>query len=260
MDSDSISAGQGRSIIETESFMEKLNVLLVEDEMIIAADVKAHLGDIGVRDITIVRSGEAALAYLEKNKVQLILMDISLDGELDGIDTAAIVRDKYDIPLIFLTANTDDATFRRAKATIPFAFIEKPFKKRRLIRTIELFLEHALAEPEQEASGSVFLADRIFVRDRNGLSKVALDDVLWLEADRAYCKIMTSDREFVVSSAMGALEKNIENPLLRRVHRSYIVNISKIDRIEQSVLVVNGSVIPLSKTYQEDLMQALQIL
>ncbi len=240
--------------------MEEIRILIVEDEMIIANDIAAHLSDLGLVVKEILGSGEEVLAYLETESVHIVLMDIALDGAMDGIDTAQAINRKYKIPIIYLTANIDDRTFARAKATRPFDFIEKPFKKRSLIRSIELLIESMLRDQSKRDMDSIILTDRIFVRDKSGLQRILLKDILYIEAERAYCKIFTNEKHFLLSNSLGQLEQRISEAFLRRVHRSFMVNLTKISRIEDGMVVVGGKAIPVSRSHWDDLSNSLQII
>lgn len=113
-----------------------IKILLVEDELIIAEHISNELQKYGFIILEILTRGEDALEFLAKIKPDLIIMDIQLSGQLNGIETAKIILDTCNIPVIFLTANIDDATFEKSRLAAPYAFIGKPFKSKELVRTI----------------------------------------------------------------------------------------------------------------------------
>lgn len=104
-------------------------ILIVEDEMIIAANISLQLTGLGYEITGIIPRGEEVLTHVKQNQPDLILLDINLKGDLDGIEIAELLQKDYKIPIIYLTANADEASFNRAKATHPYGFISKPFKK-----------------------------------------------------------------------------------------------------------------------------------
>ena len=112
-------------------------VLVVEDDAIIAEDLRRSLKRMGHDVPTIARSSEEALRAVEAAKPQLILMDIKLKGSVDGIATAAMIRRREPIPLIYLTSHSDTGTLARAAATGPCAYVVKPFHEPELRATIE---------------------------------------------------------------------------------------------------------------------------
>jgi diguanylate cyclase (GGDEF)-like protein/PAS domain S-box-containing protein len=117
--------------------MNTTRVLVVEDERIIAEDIYRTLRRLGYQPLGPLSSGEAAIEQLATLSPQLILMDISLRGDLDGISTSQHIRANYDIPIIFLTAYSDSATVRRAQNTLPYGYLIKPFEERELYVAIE---------------------------------------------------------------------------------------------------------------------------
>jgi diguanylate cyclase (GGDEF)-like protein/PAS domain S-box-containing protein len=118
----------------------KARILVVEDEAIVAQDLQSTLNRLGYDALAPVASGEAALARLAEARPDLVLMDIHLAGSMDGIATAEKVRERWDAPVVYLTAHSDDATFRRAKLTQPHAYVLKPFEERELTIAIDVAL------------------------------------------------------------------------------------------------------------------------
>jgi DNA-binding LytR/AlgR family response regulator len=262
---------RSNSVKQEEQFkqMEKVKILIVEDQMIIAADIAMFLESIGYEIAGILPKGEDALTSISQTPPDIILMDIALKGTMDGIQTARYIFEKYQIPVIFLTANADDATFERAKSSRPYAFISKPFQPTDLQRAIEL----ALARIAEEQSGqsmmhlnnsqnqAYILADRIFVRHKGKMTKILLQDILFVEASRSYCKIVTTEAEFLMSIALGRLEEKLEGNHFQRIHRSHVVNIKKIDSIsdDKGYLNIGGHQLSISKHFKDELMRRLQI-
>ena len=118
--------------------MAKLKILVVEDESIVAKDIQNSLKKLGYIVPTVVASGEKAIEEVEQTRPDLILMDIMLKGDMSGIEVANIIRERFDIPVIFLTAYADDNTLAKAKLAEPYGYIIKPFKEKELQTTIEM--------------------------------------------------------------------------------------------------------------------------
>jgi DNA-binding NarL/FixJ family response regulator len=112
-------------------------ILIVEDEAIIAMGIRNSLRRLGYTVIAMVSSGEAALRKAVETSPDLVLMDIYLSGELNGIQTARYLRRHFDIPVIYLTAYQDEATYQQAQLTNPAGFLLKPFDERILDVTIQ---------------------------------------------------------------------------------------------------------------------------
>ncbi len=120
--------------------MEKAKILIVEDEAIIAMEMESSLQSLGYEVTSIVDTGEKAIQKAEIDKPDLILMDIRIKGEMDGIDAAEEIRNEFGIPIIFSTAYLDEERIERAKITMPFGYILKPIQERDLKVTIEMAL------------------------------------------------------------------------------------------------------------------------
>lgn len=127
--------------------MSKSKIMIVEDESIIAEDLADSLEDMGYIVVDIVSSGEEAILMAAEKQPHLILMDVMLQGEIDGITAAEEIYSSLQIPIIFLTAYSDNQTLQRVKATNPFGYIVKPFEERNLYLTIEIALERHHYDP-----------------------------------------------------------------------------------------------------------------
>ncbi|WP_276166189.1 response regulator [Zobellia alginiliquefaciens] len=240
----------------------KTRILIVEDDMIIAANISLQLESLGYEVTGIVTRGEEALMQTKENAPDILLLDINLKGPLNGIQTAMEIHKHSDIPVIYLTANTDEATFSAAKETKPKAFITKPFNKLNLERTIELVADQLVKENVQTASlpDLEVLEDRVFIRYNGKMEKLLLDDMLYIEANRNYCTVVTQTKRFVLSQTLKIMQERLPKANFVRVHRSFIVNISKLDTIADDHLVINRKVIPLSKSQKELLFQRIQTI
>jgi signal transduction histidine kinase len=128
--------------------MKKGSILVVEDERIIALDIKQTLINLGYSVPAIASSGVQALEKIIQFSPDLVLMDIMLQGEIDGVKTAEKIRHSYQIPVVYLTSHTDEITLQRAKATEPFGYIVKPFDEKDLYTTVEIAMARGKAEAE----------------------------------------------------------------------------------------------------------------
>lgn len=117
-----------------------VNILIVEDESIVALDIKDKVEHLGYGVLAVVSSGEKAIEEVKKVQPDLVLMDIVLKGEIDGIETARRIREHFDIPIIYLTAHSDNQTLKRAEITGPFGYLVKPFVDSELRSAIETVL------------------------------------------------------------------------------------------------------------------------
>lgn len=118
--------------------MNLTRILIVEDEALVATDLSMRLTSMGYQVVGIADNGADAMALVATHVPELVLMDIHIKGNQDGIQTAQAIRRQHDIPVVFLTAYSDDATVKRATDTDPFGYVLKPFDERHLQITIEI--------------------------------------------------------------------------------------------------------------------------
>lgn len=244
-----------------------IKILVVEDEMIIGAKISMLLTNMGYEVTAVLPRGEEAILHLRETNADIALLDIHLKGELDGIETAEQIQKHYNIPVIFLTANADEATFNRAKVTRPYAFISKPFKQLDLQRAIELTISR-MAENEsgekindtENTEQHFILSDRIFVRSREKMLKIMISDIFYIEADRNYSHIFTKSKDYLLSITLKTIEEKLSAHLFVRVHRSYIINIAQVEEVGESYVTIAQKQIPVSAGLKENLLRRIQTL
>jgi len=258
--------------------MDKVvKILIVEDEMVIAANISLQLSELGYEVTDILPRGEEALSHIKIDTPDIVLLDIRLKGKMDGIETAHEIQKQYNIPIIYLTANADEEHFNRAKETHPYAFISKPFKKLDLQRAIELTVDRISIENTSEknngnanGNGNNFinsenatdfiLNDRIFVRHNEKMLKIDIKDIYYIEADRNYCRIFSQDREYLLVMTLKDIDEKLPQNHFLRIHRSYIINISQIDEVAGTHVVISKKAIPMSKAMRAELLKRLQTI
>jgi PAS domain S-box-containing protein len=151
--------------------MAKAGILIVEDSFIVAFHLQKTLESEGYTVVGTEASGESALELLEKKKPDLVLMDIMLSGKLDGIETTRIIRSRYNLPVIYITALTDKETIQRAKITEPYGYLTKPFEDREIFTVIEMALykhdiELKLRQSEEKFFSTIrSISDNVLIID-----------------------------------------------------------------------------------------------
>lgn len=155
--------------------MTATRILIVEDEILVARDLEQQLTALGYQVVGIAGTGECALKLAAESQPHLVLMDIRLQGALDGIATAEQLRQRHLLPIVYVTAHADNATVARACFTEPFGYILKPFEERELRTTIEMALYKHEAERKLRASERRFattlrsIADAVIATDEQGV-------------------------------------------------------------------------------------------
>ncbi len=251
--------------------MSKTNILIVEDESIVAKDIAQSLKKLGYNVIEIASSGEAAVIIAEEKKPDLVLMDIMLKGEMSGIDAANFIHEKNNIPVIFLTAYADESTLSKAKISEPYGYIIKPFKEIDLHSNIEMALyKHQKAIELKKERDFLFslvenqegTPDILFIKSNSKLVKVQTKDIFYVEALKDYVIVNTLNARYTIHSTMKDIEQKLPSREFVRVHRSFIVRIDKIISIEQPYLIIEHEKkpIPIGGSHKEELMSRLNLL
>ena len=238
----------------------KTKILIVEDEAIVAKDISVCLEKIGYEVLASFSKGEKALSFLKENKPDLVLMDIMLAGNISGIDASAQIKKDYDIPVVFLTAYADEKTISRAKITEPYGYVIKPFKEIDLRTSIEMALYKYKKEKEKLAGietssikrTSTISSEYIYVKSNSKLVKVQNSNILFVEALKDYVIIHTEDEKYTIHSTMKDIEKKLPEDIFMRVHRSFILNLNKINSIDSSIVLIENSQkkIPIGGSYK----------
>ncbi len=250
--------------------MAKVKVLVVEDESIVAKDIQNTLKKLGYEVTGVVSSGDKAVREVEENKPDLILMDIMLKGDQTGIEAAKTIKERFSIPVIFLTAYADDSTLNKAKITEPYGYIIKPFKERELQTTIEMALYKYEKDEEVKKERDLYHSlvenkeskDSIFVRADYRLNKINFDDIYYVEALKDYVVINTADNSYTTHTTMKEMVRILPAKDFVRIHRSFIVNLNKIFSIKYPDLVIEGKmkVLPIGGLYRKELYSRLNLI
>ena len=247
--------------------MQNLKILIVEDDILIASDIKQLLTDWGYTVVGCADNFEEAVSLFEQTQPDIALVDVQIVGEKDGVHTATAFNLLRRIPIIFLTAQADFQTVMRAKNAEPSAYLLKPFDERHLHISLDLaisnfYKENASNEEtkspceaktanEVKLGADCFLRkdNYVFIKQNYRFVKIFLTDILYLEADGNHCKIVLKTQKILVRlSLSSALERFGEQDKMLRVHRSFAVNISSIDEFDDSEILINGKSIPDRKS------------
>ncbi|MBL4861972.1 MAG: response regulator [Crocinitomicaceae bacterium] len=250
--------------------MPKINVLVVEDESIVSKDIQHSLKKLGYNVVGASATGEKAIELAGSERPDIVLMDIMLKGEMNGIEAANRIKEEYAIPIIFLTAYADESTLSKAKITEPYGYILKPFKEIDLHTTIEMAIyKHGKEREVVKERDFLFSiveskeganSDFIFVKSNSRLVKLKNDEIFYIEALKDYVVIHTTDTRYTIHSTMKDIDAKMGDEEFIRVHRSYIVRLDKIATIEYPNLTLEkiGKVIPIGGSYREDLNKKIK--
>lgn len=252
---------------------EKVNILIVEDESIVAMDLAAGLERDGYHVAGIADHTAEAMDLFTQHDIDIVLMDVQIIGETDGIDTAAsLLKIKY-VPVIFLTAFTDTNTVERVKQICPAAFLSKPYSIANVRIAIDIALSNfAVAKQTQEAGKLVSLNaapaetnpkgkdsilqlhDHLFIKQNYRFVKMKTDDIQYLEASSNHVSIVTSSQKFLVRLQLSELLEKLHFKNILRIHRSYAVNILAITSFTDQDVMIGKTELPIGKMYKEDFL------
>lgn len=245
--------------------MSSFKILIVEDEPLYASNLEMLVEELGYDCAGIADNATDALTLVADRSPDLILMDINIIGKTNGISLAEQINSKETTPIIFITSLRDDETYGRAKAIRPYAFVSKPFNQTDLQRTIELAvsrLSDIEREKEKPWSQDILFKNCFFIKVRQQLVKVPFEEILFIEVEKHYCSVTTSNKKFVVRMSLSDLLKKLPDGKFLQTHRSCLVNASKIDAFDlaDSVVHVAGHSIALSRGYKNKVLEQLSYL
>ncbi len=231
-----------------------MNCIIVDDNPMARMAMKKLVEQ--VKDLSLVAEcGNAMEAYnfVRKKPVDLLLLDIEMPG-MTGIELTRNLG-KSSPFIIFTTAKTDYAVDAFELNVVDY--LVKPIEPARFLKTIERVKEAVDSKREE-----VEVKDRefVFVKDNGVLKKVGADDILYLEAMGDYVKIFTSHKFHIVHATLKSIEDKLSTSRFMRVHRSYIVALNKIDFIEEGVINIHGTAIPVADAYKSALTNRLNLL
>lgn len=252
--------------------MAKINVLVVEDESIVSKDIQHSLKKLGYNVVGAASTGEKAIDLATGTLPDIILMDIMLKGDMNGIEAADEIRKACSIPVIFLTAYADESTLSKAKITEPYGYILKPFKEIDLHTTIEMAIYKHSREQEVVKERDLLYTlvtnkdsqqnGYIFVKSNSKLIKLKNKDIYYIEALKDYVVIHTLDTRYTIHSTMKDIERKMGKEEFVRIHRSYIVRLDKIATIEYPNLTLEDidKLIPIGGSYRDDLNTRIKLV
>lgn len=241
-----------------------MTLLIVEDDPLHADRFEMLAQKMGYEVAGICDNAFDALDCFHQSKPDLLLLDIQLRGDIDGIQLAERINRISPVPIVFVTSMQDEQTFQRAKPIQPVAFILKPFDTLQLQRAIELAVVRLTDSPIGSEipfeHKDLVLPDCFFVKVREKLEKVNWSDILYLESEGRYSMVHTSkNRKYALRMPLGELESRLPQSQFVRTHRSFVVQINSLQSVDlqnMTVQIADKSV-PLSKGFRDQVLERL---
>ncbi|MEN2414995.1 LytR/AlgR family response regulator transcription factor [Flavobacterium mesophilum] len=239
--------------------MDNINVLVIEDNNEESGLLASYLIANGYNVAGVATTFKQALDLFYNNVVDIIIIDIYLDGKPDGItfaETISIVPNALK-PFVFLTSSKDREIFDRAKLTRPFSFLLKPFNELELLYSLEMAVEKFYHQPSilTGKNQNAIISDKyLFIKKNKALKKVRTDDISYIEVEDRYCNIITEKEKFLILMSLIKILEILDPVKFIRTHRNYIVNSDKIVEIilSDNVVILKGNhTVILSEKYKD---------
>lgn len=248
--------------------MNKIKILILEDEPLHAAKLEMFLTEMGYQVLPIADNAEEGIRIFHATQPDLVILDIQLKGEMNGIEFAEKISQSVGgrVPVIFLTAMNDTEMFDQAKQTNPYAYLLKPIDRFSIQHAIEVALQLALSEKENQANKALesilMNKQNLFIKEQKKLYKVAVNDISVIEVDGKYCEVYTSERKLLVRTSLKELFHRLPENLFLQTHRNFLVNVNQIEQIEldNDIIKTKEREVPISKNYKSAIMNNLNFM
>lgn len=217
--------------------MDFIKILIVEDEVLIADYIKDILESNGCENISMAHSVKEARGKMRDCQPDIILMDINLEGNLEGISLSQEKND--DTQIIFITGQTDSKTVEDALKISPQSYLTKPIREVDLLTAIKIIINKKQKQ-------------YVFVKDGYDDIKLKLDDIIYIQSDKNYLDIITTNSKFTIRNTLLDFSKELPSSF-KQIHRSILVNSDFIDRISSDELFAKGYKLPISRNYRQNL-------
>ena len=226
---------------------KKIKILIVEDNVIIADDLKFTLENLGYSVIACLISYEEAIPFLQKNTTDLAFLDVNLSTKKTGIDIGNYINEHTKIPFIYLTSNSDDTTISLASHTKPSAYLVKPFNANNLKASIEVAINN------HNSSSKKLIEDFIFVKKNDLHQKVLINDISYIKSDNIYLELHCYESiVFLLRATLKKFMTRLPESFIQ-CHKSYIINLNYVTAFNTKFLIVKDQEIPISSKFKSDI-------
>ena len=222
----------------------KIKILIVEDNVIIADDLRFTLENLGYIVIACLISYEDAIPILQKNIVDLAFLDINLSTKKTGIDIGNYINEHSKIPFIYLTSNSDDATISLAAKTKPNGYLVKPFNANNLKASIEIAINNHNSLTKKSTE------DFIFVKKNDLNQKVLINDISYIKSDNIYLELHSYESlTYILRSTLKSFITKLPESFIQ-CHKSYIINSNYITAFNTKFVIISDGEIPISSQFK----------
>lgn len=245
--------------------MSAFKILIVEDEIIIAEYLSDVLEAAGYEVAGKVHEFHEAIDFLKIHKPDLVLLDIQLDSEKSGVEIGKFIHENLHIPFIYVTSYSDRETLDKVKYTYPASFLVKPFERTNLLASIEIALfNHSSKNNATEKQVESYIPNDLIVnnnlvfKDGTMFRKLPLDTIFWFKSDKNYVEVKTENKQYVIRIPLTKLAEILPTNNFLKVHRQYIINLSKISKYNAQSIEIENSTIALSREVKDDFFDKIK--
>jgi DNA-binding LytR/AlgR family response regulator len=235
-----------------------IKITVVEDDFLISDFIENALNSMGYHLLEICRSYDECINSINRETPDLLLIDIRIEGDKNGIEIGRYLRAHSDIPFIFISSLSDKKTIDQAKRTLPAAYLIKPFEESDLYAAIEIaFLNHVKRRGfhVNTFDEGLNLNDTILIKQNQVIVKVRTIDILYVEAKDNYVKICTYNDFYMIRKTIQDFMKTLP-VFFFKVHRSYIVNLNFITELRSEEIILSNQIsLPVSRATQSEFLQ-----
>ena len=240
-----------------------------KDNELFATRIEIQLLELDYDIVGVTGNSEDALDLILSKMPDLIIMDVNIQGKLDGVSLAEKIK-KLEIPILFITTSKDKTFYERAKQTPYIGYLIKPFDQITLQSAIEFGL-NTLRKKEEEKEKEVNSSgwkedfihnDHLLIKHGNKLRKLSVNNILVFTSDGNYCIVHTAKEKFIVNTSLTKIIHFLPQAAFIRIHKKHIIQLEKIENIfvNDSYLEIGRQKLSIGRTFKKDLMKRFDIL
>ncbi|MGH1388066.1 LytR/AlgR family response regulator transcription factor [Kordia sp.] len=227
--------------------MNTIKVFLIKETHQEIMILKELLESNSYNVIGIATSYQEALLCYNRQSVDIIITDMFIDGNPDGITFIEnlLMSNKNICPFIYLTGFENRHLYQRAKLTKPFAILHKPFNEIEILYSLENILEKLQQQSDEvikKGQNSKATKKSLFIKKKNALHRVHLENIIYIEVENRYCNVITKNEKYVVLISLGKIKEFLDAAVFLQIHRKYIINSLAIEQIipKDNLIILKG--------------------
>lgn len=228
---------------------QEKSVFIIEDNGLNRISLETILEDHNFKIVGSYANAEEAWEALKNTKVDIVLIDINLAGDKDGIWLGGKIRKYHNMAFIYLTAYGDKETIDKVKSTKPNGYLMKPYNEPTLLTTIDIAINNFTNYKETSTS--------IYIKDNYVRVKLTLEDINYIQSDGNYLHVFLDYKKHMIRAKLTDFLTQLPDTLFVQVHQRYVINFSKVDLIGNGFVIISKEEIPVSKRYKASVEELL---